>query len=38
MEILASISTGIWQSLAPTTWVVLGLVASFYFMKKLLFG
>lgn len=38
MEILASISTDIWHSLAPTTWAVMGLMVSFYGVKKLLFG
>lgn len=37
MDFLVSISAGIWQSLAPTTWALLALVASYTFIRKLLF-
>jgi len=37
MDLLISTLTEFWGALAPTTWVVLGLLISFSFVKKLLF-
>ena len=37
MELLHSITTSIWSSLAPTTWVLLlGLLVSYAFVRKTL--
>jgi len=38
MEALISIATEFWNALAPTTWfLVLGLLVSLSFLKKVLF-
>jgi len=38
MEALISIATEFWNALAPTTWfLVLGLLISLSFLKKVLF-
>lgn len=38
MDLLISVATELWQTMAPTTWfLVLGLLISFSFLKKALF-
>ena len=38
MDLLLSLATDIWSSLAPTTWLLLlGLLVSYTFVKKALF-
>jgi hypothetical protein len=37
MESLVSIVTEFWDTLAPTTWLILGLLISLSFLKKALF-
>ena len=37
MDFLISTAIEFWDAMAPTTWVVLGLIASFNFVKKALF-
>lgn len=38
MDLLISVATDLWQTMAPTTWLlVLGLLISFSFLKKALF-
>jgi hypothetical protein len=37
MDLLFSVATDIWDSLAPTTWLLLGLLVSYTFLKKALF-
>ncbi len=38
MDLLLSVATDIWDSLAPTTWLLLlGLLVSYTFLKKALF-
>jgi hypothetical protein len=38
MDILISVAAEFWSTMAPTTWfMVLGLLVSFSFLKKILF-
>ena len=37
MDLLISMTMELWNSLAPTTWLMLGLLASYTFIKKTLF-
>jgi len=38
MDLLLSVATNIWDSLAPTTWLLLlGLLVSYSLLKKTLF-
>jgi hypothetical protein len=38
MDLLISVATELWGTMAPTTWfLVLGLLISFSFLKKTLF-